>query len=229
MKKAERDLALRALHAADWLARYPAAIAEALLDHGRLVRLEAGQWAQAEGDERSGLFILIDGTFHSYCQAPGDREVMIGVTGAGSILGHATRFSGGPRLVTAVCAEPSLVLEVSERALDEIAAAWPQIWRAIAESSYAGLRRAIGFAVEAIALPPRQRLASRLLAAATRRPAETAPVVRLSQQMLAETVGLTRKTVNQYLAAFEADGLVQVGYGAVTLLDPEGLRRVANS
>ena len=37
---------------------------------------------------------------------------MIGPSGPGSVLGHATRFSGGPPLVTAISVEPSMLLEV---------------------------------------------------------------------------------------------------------------------
>jgi hypothetical protein len=42
-------------------------------------------------------------------------------------------------------------------------------------------------------------------------------------------MGLTRKTINGYLSAFERDGLVRVTYGQIELRDIEGLRRIANS
>jgi CRP-like cAMP-binding protein len=121
MKSDDRDAALRVLRTAAWLKDYPAALAESLLEEGALVRLDVGEWAQAEGDDRSGLFVVIEGVLQSYCAAPGGREVMIGLVEAGSVLGHATRFSGGPRLVTAVCVDPCVLLEVSEAAIDRVA------------------------------------------------------------------------------------------------------------
>ena len=120
MRQQESNLARAVLSASDWLKDYPEALVRQLVAEGRLVRLNAGEWAQAEGDDRSGLFIVIDGSLHSFCAAPGGRAVMIGVVGAGAVLGHATRYSGGPRLVTAVCVEPSLLLEVSEASLAQL-------------------------------------------------------------------------------------------------------------
>ena len=229
MRRDVNNMALRVLRGVDWLKDYPPELAEALLANGRLVRLNPGEWAQAEGDERGGLFVVIDGLFHTYCEAPGDREVLIGHSEAGAVLGHATRFSGGPRIATAVSAEPSILLEVSEAALERIAGQHPEIWRAIAGFAYANMRNAVRMAAEVISLPPRQRLAARLLTAAAHRQTAGPPIIRLNQQMLAEMVGLTRKTVNQHLAAFERDGLVRTGYGSITLCDLDRLRAVANA
>lgn len=230
MKSTDREAALRVLRKARWLQDTPADLPELLLAEGRLVRRGVGEWAQAEGDDRGGLFVVIAGVLHSYCAAPGDREIMIGLAEAGSVLGHATRFSGGPRLVTAVCVEPSVLLEISEPALDRVAEQRPEIWRAIASFVYANLRSTVRMAAELVALRPRERIAARLLAAAEfHRATQTAPfpVLRLSQELLGEMVGVTRKTVNQHLSAFEQAGLVEVGYGRITLRDVEGLRAVA--
>jgi CRP/FNR family transcriptional regulator, cyclic AMP receptor protein len=225
VNKSERTSALHLLRKTDWLRDYCPELAEELLTHGRLIHLDTGQWAQAQGDDRSGLFVVIDGLFHSFCTAPGDRQVMIGPSGPGSVLGHATRFSGGPRLVTAISVEPSMLLEISENALERIAERRPEIWRAIADFAYANMRRTLHMLAELMALPPRQRIASRLLASAV--PSENGKVVRLSQQALGEMIGVTRKTVNLHLAEFERAGLIRLGYGRIELTDCEGLRGVA--
>ena len=229
MKQDERNLALAVLRSSDWLRDYPPALQQQLVAEGRMVRLSAGEWAQAEGDDRSGLFIVIDGSLHSYCAAPGGRAVMIGIVGPGAVLGHTTRYSGGPRLVTAVCVEPSLLLEISEASLERIATKSPEIWRAIAGFAYAHTRRALQLAAEVISLKPRQRVAARLLAAVEGGEAIERPVFKISQELLGEMMGLTRKTINGYLSAFERDGLVRVTYGQIELRDIAGLRRIANS
>lgn len=229
MGKDQHNLALDVLRGSEWLRDYPGALVHHLVTEGRLVRLNAGEWAQAEGDDRSGLFIVIDGALHSFCAAPGDRAVMIGVIGAGAVLGHTTRYSGGPRLVTAVCVEPSLLLEISEASLERVAAQFPEVWRAIAGFAYAHTRRALQMAAEVISLKPRQRIAARLLAAIEGGAAVETPTVRVSQELLGEMLGLTRKTVNSHLSAFEQIGLIRSGYGQVTILDGDGLKRIANS
>ena len=229
MRQEQYNLALEVLSASDWLKDYPEALVRQLVAEGRLVRLNVGEWAQAEGDDRSGLFVVIDGSLHSFCAAPGGRAVMIGVVSAGAVLGHATRYSGGPRLVTAVCVEPSLLLEVSEASLERVAQQFPEVWRAIAGFAYANTRRALQMAAEVISLKPRQRIAARLLAAIDGGGLGGTQTLRVSQELLGEMLGLTRKTVNSHLSSFEKIGLVRASYGQITILNVDGLRHVANS
>lgn len=226
MTSDERLFALSVLRKAEWLEGFDPLLAEALITHGRLTRIAPGGWAQGEGDEDRGLFVVIAGLFHTYCTAPGDRDVIIGQTGIGSMLGHTTRFSGGPRLVTAICIEPALLLQIPETSLEQIAEHQPDVWRMMANAAYTNLRRVMQMMVETITLPPRPRIAARLLAMAL--PHDSGPaLIRLSQQMLGEMTGLTRKTINIHLAAFEREGLIVIGYGGLEIRDPAGLRRVA--
>jgi CRP/FNR family cyclic AMP-dependent transcriptional regulator len=224
----ERDLALQVLRQAEWLKDYPATLAERLVAEGRLMRLNIGEWAQAEGDDRNGLFVVIDGLLHSYYAGLGDRVVMIGFAEPGSVLGHATRYSGGPRLVTAVCAEPSILLEISESALDRVANQSPEIWRAIAGFTYSAMRSTLRMAAEVISLRPRELIAARLLAIARVDQINEVPVIKVSQELLGEMIGVTRKTVNFHLSAFEQRGLIRLGYGRIELCDLSGLRAIAN-
>ncbi|WP_255326508.1 helix-turn-helix domain-containing protein [Sphingobium sp. EM0848] len=86
-------------------------------------------------------------------------------------------------------------------------------------------------AAEVISLRPRERIAARLIAAAGGHHESIpgpAPIIRLSQELLGEMIGVTRKTINVHLSAFERDGLIEVGYGQITICDMEGLRLVAN-
>ena len=223
----DRDQALRLLGVARWLEAYPPGLAEALVAEGALSRLRAGQWAQAEGDEETGLMVVIEGAVDLFCQAPGDREVRINHAGAGAALGQTMRFGGGPRLVTAVCAEPSLLLRVSDAGLERIARLRPDIWRAVATLVYFQLRNALQMAAEVAALPPRQRLASRLLMLARGR--EAPVVLNVSQQGLAEMIGLTRKTVNGHLAGLQREGAVRLDYARIWIEDARRLQVVADS
>jgi CRP/FNR family transcriptional regulator, cyclic AMP receptor protein len=224
MVRHDRESAASVLRQAAWLRGYAPELAEQLLAEGRLVHRAIGEWAQAEGDDRGGLFVVVTGLLHSYFAADAEREVMIGLVGPGAMLGHATRFSGGPRLVTAVCVQPTLLLELSEAALDRVAEQRPELWRALADFAYANLRSILRMAADLISLAPRQRLAARLLAAAE---AQGSTEICLSQELLGEMTGLTRKTVNHHLGVLEREGLVETGYGRISLRDIAALGRVA--
>lgn len=223
----DSEKALDLLTASRWLAPYPPGLAQALVGEGGLARFAAGRWAQAEGDEETGLLVVVEGAVDLYCQAPGDREVRVGHAGAGAALGQTMRFGGGPRLVTAVCAEESLILRISDAGLERIARDRPDIWRAVAALVYLQLRSALQMAAEITALPPRQRIAARLLALTRSRPDPS--VLNLNQQALAELVGLTRKTVNVHLTGLQREGLVGLQYGRIEILDPRRLQLVADS
>lgn len=216
------------LERSPWLGAQAVQLAPAMLEHGRLATFGAGSWVHAEGDADTGLFIVIEGAVQLYCQAPGDREVLLGHAEAGAAIGQAARFGGGPRLVTAICVEPSLLLMMPDSALERIARTQPEIWRSVARLGYALLSVTVRIAAETVSLPPRQRLASRLVML-TQRGAGAAPTLRLSQSALAEMLGLTRKTVNAYLQGMAKLGLVEIGYGRIVVRDPAALLRLANS
>jgi CRP-like cAMP-binding protein len=124
--------------------------------------------------------------------------------------------------------EPCVLLEISEAALERVAESQADIWRAIADFTYANMRSVLRMAADAISLPPRQHIVARLLAAAAVGDSAEIPVVRISQDLLGEMIGVTRKTVNHHLSKLERDGLLKLGYGRIELLDLERLRAVAN-
>ena len=227
MDSADRALAAAILAEAAWLGGDRRAVAGLMLDHGRILDLAPGQWAQAEGDDEAGVLVVLDGAVQMLCQAPGGREVLVGQATRGVAIGQTTRFGGGPRLVTVIAAERSRLLQVSDRALSRIAREAPQVWEAVAALLYLQLRNLLQLVAELAALPPRQRLAARLELLARAAPRDGR--LRLTQEALGEMVGLTRKTANVHLAAFEREGLVRRDYGSLAVLDAAGLRRVAAS
>lgn len=220
-----RERAAELLSQSVWLQGHGPEMVEALLTHGRLAHLPAGAWAQSEGDEQTGVTLVVEGAVQMMCAAPGGREVLFGQAGPGVALGQTLRFGGGPRLVTLICVEESVLLVIPDHALTRIAADHPALWQAVAALVYLQLRGALMIAAEAVALPPRQRLASRLdMMART-----GGPSLRMNQQALAEMLGLSRKTVNGYLLGFQRAGLLTVGYGRIEVRDTAGLRRIADS
>jgi DNA-binding GntR family transcriptional regulator len=49
-------------------------------------------------------------------------------------------------------------------------------------------------------------------------------VLRITQQELAYLVGLSRQRVNEALATLQEQGIIQVEYGGLRVLDPQALR-----
>jgi len=229
MEKSDLAQAREILRRQKWLHGHGVDLVEPLLTQARLVSFQPGRWTHAEGYEDTGLLIIIRGFVHVLCKAPGKRQVLLGSIGAGGAMGQTSRFGGGPRLVTVQCVENSLILLASDRVLTQIATTRPQIWRAVAALAYHRSRDLLQLLAETIALPPPQRVAARMVRLAREQDEGGEPMLRLSQEALAEMVGLTRKTVNGYFAEFERKGLIRRTYASTILIDPSGLRRIGES
>ncbi len=229
MAQPETDRILAILRRAAWVAAADDGLPAALLEAGRLLRLPAGAWTHGEGDPDAGIVVVIDGALQLFTEAPGDRQVLVGHVEQGGTFGQTTRFGGGPRIVTAIAVTPSLVLTLSDGALGRLAASRPDIWRIITGLAYAQLRITVRMLAETVALPPRARLASRLLALAAMKK-ETPPIVlSIGQQSLGELVGLTRKTVNGLLQDFAREGLVRLRYARLEIVDVKGLEAATHA
>ena len=223
--KDDREAAARLIQTARWF-QGPASLAEALLSEGSLVRLAAGRWAYGEGDEKTGLLIVVRGSVDLFSQARGDRQVRIGQLGPGGAIGQTIRFGGGPRLVTAICAEPCLLLRVSDAALEAISRLEPEVWRLVVALLYHQLRGMMIMTADNLTLSPRARLASRLILLARSR---SGPLVfLLTQSAVADMVGVTRKTVNALLGEFAHLGAVRLSYRRIEVLDLALLKRIAD-
>ena len=190
-----------------WFARRTPALQERLCAEGQVIRLAPGQWL--EGALR--LEVAVDA----------DRDVLIGLAQPVSILGQSRRRGGGPRIVTTRAQGPATILAISDAALDRIATAHPDVWKDVSELVYEQLDAIVHLAAQLLVLKPRARVAARLLQL------NVEGRVLARQSDLAEMCGITRKAVNDHLAALEADGLIARTYGAVRLLSPAGLGKIA--
>lgn len=206
-----------------WFARQSARVRAAIVANGRVVRLARGQWVYGEGDADTGICALLDGALRLEVSIGPDRDVLLGQVGPGTVLGQTRGHGGGPRIITVRAARPSMVLLLSDRALERIAATEPTIWRAVSELVYDQLDFSVRLAAHLLAKGPAERIAARLLLIAGEGEAAT-----VSQVDLAEMCGVTRKTANGHLADFEAAGLIERGYARIVLCDRAGLRAIAD-
>ena len=217
--------ARRILEGAEWLAPHSLKLAPLLVNHGKLVHRPAGAWVHAEGDEDTGLLIVLDGAVDLFCHGAGEQQARVGLAGPGAAIGQSARFGGGPRLVTIAAATPCEILAVSDAALTRIATQSPEIWRAVAKLLYGQLYYALRFGADMLTLPPTQRVAARLsdIAAVT----SALDALPLSQQALGEMTGLTRKTINAVLRQLQADGVLICDYRRIVIQDVKRLRDIA--
>ena len=115
---------------------------------------------------------------------------------------------------------PSRVLMITDAGLDAAAREEPDLWRRVNELVYRQLEQMTRLAAHLLVQTPAGRVALRLLQFAED------DRLAINQSDLAETTGLSRKTVNAHLAAFERMGAIERGYRLIRLRDRAALEAI---
>ena len=202
------------LQANPWFSAQKPALRAAILARARIARVDGGQWIYGTGDALNGLYGVLEGTVHLLMTLPDGETRLLDVVSSGQFFGQPARFGGGPRLVTAIAGEASRLLHVPDQALADIAREQPDVWRNFAGLLYGQLAGALMLAGILLHLPPPRRVAARLALLAQAR-----DTVHVTQDQLAEMVGLSRKTVNGHLRSLEKRGVIACAYGQIRIRD----------
>lgn len=204
-----------------WLARLSPGLRADLLARGRISRRAAGEWLYGEGDADTGLVVVLEGGLHIYTEAPGGRDVLIGMVRPGGVFGRSAMVVGGGRLVTAIASSDSVLFVLSDRALHAVEADHEELRPVLGALLVGQLRNLLRLLAETVTLKPRERMIARLLDLSVGQDG-----VQISQSALAEMIGVTRKAVNGWLCDLEARGVVGRGYGRITVRDRPALERM---
>ena len=205
-------------------------LATALRREGRVVQIRHGQALFVEGDRAERVFLLQRGWVIVSCVGAGGREVVLGVSGPGDVIGELSAFDQQPRSATAVAADdveavvaPAWALT---NALDNVGAAHELI-AVLAVRMRDDTRKLVEFAT----LSTLGRIAWRLLELADRFgepvPGGIGVSLPLSQDQLASWCGASREAAVRSLRSLRALGIISTGRHSVIIRDRDGLRQQA--
>ncbi len=177
-----------------------------------------------QGETPAHLVVVCSGAVRLYGAHPGGRPMTFRVAQPGDLLGLAAVVTRQPYAFSADTIFPCSLRLVPGRAFLRALEAEPTLWAHVAEEI---ARRHYDMA-EQLKQPPRQRLIRLLLAfsvlvgSSPRR----APrhVVRLTNEELADLVGLSERRVRQYLAELRGQGVITRRRGWLEIADRERLR-----
>src|SRR5262249_8206905 len=146
-------------------------------------------------------------------------------------FGELSVLDGGPRPHDAVAQTPARLLFAS---LDRFEAAARQdagLIRDLARLTGAHQRYAIRYAeqmaFQRLDVPLARQLLGALGAPTPSRTAKGPEPLSTTQEVLASMVGASRQAVNRKLKEFEAQGLVKLQYGRLSILNAAGLEKKA--
>ncbi|HEY7455169.1 MAG TPA: Crp/Fnr family transcriptional regulator [Thermoleophilaceae bacterium] len=198
---------------------------------GRERHYDAGVALFHEGDDAGSVIVLLAGRVKLTVPNAAGREVIVAVRGPGDLLGELAALVDAPRSATVATLEPVDAVIVSGSAfaafLDRNARVALVILRLVAERLlYADLQQA-QFATHDVV----GRVAHRLVELTDRFGVASADGivlgVPLSQEELAGWTGASREAVNKALQVLRSLHMIQTGRRRLTVLDADGLRRIA--
>ncbi|MGH8874976.1 MAG: Crp/Fnr family transcriptional regulator [Acidimicrobiia bacterium] len=200
--------------------------------HGVVYR--RGETIFREGEPAERLFLIDQGRVKLFMSSPHGQELLIGVLGRGSLFGELAVLDRGPRAMNARAMEDSSVYWLSSDVFWTMLENRPALARRLLELMARRLRRADQNSQDLVFFDAPTRLARRLLELAEEHgePAGDGDAVRitvkLTQDEMAQMIGVTRESVNRLISSFAGRGWIDWNDGNPLILHPEELVRRAH-
>jgi len=205
----------------------PAEDLKALADASRLRSFRRGQIVFTTSDPGDTVIVVVSGRVKVTVRSADGGELTLAIILPGGLLGELGVVDGGPRSADAETVEESQLLLIPRDAIRDICARVPAAAQALTNSIAATLRRLTEATADLVFLDLPRRVAKILLS----QPRGDDGVIRfrMSQEELAHQAGSTRQSVNAALRGFERRGWIQMHDRAVTVRQPDALRRFADT
>src|SRR3954466_13036786 len=180
-----------------------------------------------EGDPGDACYIVSRGSCRVTRQHSDGRVITLATLGPGAIFGELAMFDGESPSPSAEAAENTELLALPANDMRTLI----REHAVMAEKLIVALTRRLREANERISRQSFQTVPSRVAGVLNKLLAEepVTPLVRdgvtirLRQADLAQMAGTSRESVSRFLATLERAGVVQVGRGRVTVIEPERL------
>jgi CRP/FNR family transcriptional regulator, cyclic AMP receptor protein len=180
-----------------------------------------------EGDPGDACFIVRSGSCRVTREHPDGRAITLANLGPGAIFGELAMLDGEARSASVEATEDTDLLALPASDMRALIREHP----GMAEKLVVALTRRLREANERIARQSFQTVPSRVAGVLDQLLAEDrmtptvrdGVTIRLRQSDLAQLAGTSRESVSRFLATLERAGVVQVGRGRVTILEPERL------
>ncbi len=197
----------------------------ALANASYLWRVPQGKTLFSQTDEAEAVFVVRSGCIAILLCTPDGRELVINEMQPGDTFGELAIVTNQSRSTNAVARETSEVIAISRQAFLAALESEPQLMRRVLETTAQRLRVSSERESALAFLDAAARLARILLQLDRQSSAEG--LVTISQEELAQHVGLTRQTVAKILGQWRRAGWLITGRGKIMLLNRTALRRQA--
>ncbi len=180
-----------------------------------------------EGDDSDACYVVRSGDLRVTREHSDGRAIALATLGSGDFFGELAMLDGGSRSASVETLADAELLALPAVDMRRVIAAHGDI----AAKLIVALTRRLRETNERVARQSFQTVPSRVagvlaqLIAEEAIPEERAGItVRMTQSDLAQLAGTSRESVSRFLATLERAGVVSVGRGRVTIVEPRRLR-----
>ena len=181
------------------------------------------------GDPGNSLCGVVSGRVRISVSRPGGKEVFLNVMVAGETFGEIALLDGEPRTATATAMVRTELFVIPREQFLRLLASEPQLAAHLIQLLCRRVRWTAQLMEDSALLTVAARVAKRLLSLARLHGRQTAGGMKLNitQEELAQFLGLSRQIVNQHLQSWKAEGWIVAGRGNVTIADVPALEQLA--
>jgi CRP/FNR family cyclic AMP-dependent transcriptional regulator len=196
----------------------------------RRMSLRSGEILFREGDEGTALYIIHQGRIKISISKRTDK-LTLAVLGEGEFLGEMALLDGQPRSADAVALEETRLYSLSRKDFLSFILNNENAVRTILSALSMRLRRTDDMLAELCFLNLSARLAKRLVELADAKEkderASGENFLKISQQELADILGVSRESINKELRILRTRGIITTMRKSIQIHDLEALRRRA--
>jgi CRP-like cAMP-binding protein len=192
-----------------------------LLTRAPVRRLRAGDVVFRKDDPGDGLYGVLDGRIVVAVESAEGKELILNMFGPGEFFGEIALLDGKGRTATAVAREASEVLFLARRVFLPFLRQRHEAAVRIIAFLCERLRRTTDLVEDSAFLSVSTRLAKQLAVLA-----KPGRPIRLSQEELAHTLGVSREFVSRQLTAWREAGVIELGRGRIVVRDAAALDRI---
>lgn len=185
-----------------------------------------------EGEKSTGVYVILGGRAKLSVNSSQGKTLVVGFFGSGTILGLAAAILGRTHGATAEIMRPTKVLFVSRkelvREMQGNATAARQAAELVSEACYFILSKLRVIELSQSAGQKVARCLLGLLAHNTSPGGETTAKLDLSQETIAQMVGLSRETVTRLLSRFRRERILDWKRSGLVIRDRSALEKLAD-
>ena len=207
-----------------FLARLSPELIEELIQSSRPASYGTG--LILETPTHAGFALIVSGAMRYYLPAANGRQVTVGYLGPGNVIGTVQSESTDQIRIQVIA--PTTLWHLDAGRVHAMIERRPDFIQALLDEATHGLRHSFRVLAASAFTTVRARVARDLIERASLSgPLRAGIHVIVTHQSLADATGSVREVVARALQTMRQEGVIDTGWGSVTVLDPDALARLA--